>query len=175
MSGLPKMPETRQRSGVWLKASEHPQLVTVCSRVAWFMGHWSAHRRCSVRCLGELCPVCASGDPARPFTYVAVRDEAQEIRFLEISARCRRIAEELEGSDRGGVGAVLMVRKEGKARNSPIVMAFSGEEEVPEFDPWPFVNTLGQELRPMAKRIGDQGADQANPDVRSEHGRARAM
>lgn len=46
--------------------------------------------------------------------------------------------------DRNGVGVVLGIVKEGKAKNSAITMVFSGREEIDEVDPWPFVSTLGK-------------------------------
>ena len=172
--GLPADTNSTCRTSVWLKLTGATTHVCVTSKVAWFMGHWSSKRRGSVRCLGTVCPICAGGESPRPFLYVGVVDENGDARVFEIPRRSRPIAEQLEASETGGIGAQLAIRKEGKAKNSPISVVVTGWEDVKEFDIWPFVSTLGLSLEPVQEPRVEQAPNptRRNPFLEPQHFRA---
>ncbi len=146
---LPTDPERGANGNCWCRATQQTKYLHVRSQVGWFMGHWVPKMRGSCRCLGELCPICAAGSEPRPFYYIAVCEEGNEIKFLEIPRRHRKIAEQLDQSQTKGTGFKLMIQKEGKLSNSPILLDIIGFEDCDEFDVWPFVGTLGASLTPI--------------------------
>ena len=141
---LPDDPGHARRGNVWAKATNRTSYFLVHSKVTWFMGHWSAARRRSIRCGGEICALCAGGAEARPFMYVGVIDGAGERRILELNRRHRPLADMLAESPGAGIGSKLALRKEGTAKNSPITIVHVGYEDC---EPQPidaFVGTLGE-------------------------------
>lgn len=140
---LPADPTAGKRGNVWVRAHHQTEYYVVRTRVTWFLGHWSAKHRRSIRCGGDICAICAAGSEARPFLYVGVFSASKIPLVLELNRRQRPLAEELNAEPSGGVGVQLAIRKDGEARNAPIVMIRTGYEEVDEEDIDAFVATLG--------------------------------
>lgn len=141
---LPDDPGHARRGNVWAKATNRTSYFLVHSKVSWFMGHWSAVRRRSIRCGGEICALCAGGAEARPFMYVGVIDGAGERRILELNRRHRPLADQLAESPGGGIGSKLALRKEGNAKNSPITIVHVGYEDCEAQGIDAFVASLGE-------------------------------
>lgn len=172
---LPEDEGRSRRGSAWFRASTSTQYVTVRSRVAFFLGHWSPKLGGSVRCLNDLCPICAAGDPPRPFYYIAVTVGDDQLKIFEIPRRHRDLAEELDKSESGGIGFQLAILKEGKARNSPILITVCGFEESYEFDVWPFVQSLGRSLVPLGHDAVRPRAEPDSESVPNQHADSRAM
>lgn len=172
---IPAPPSNGRRGRVWIRATETTIHGVVCSRVGYFSGHWSARLRRSVRCLGDVCPVCISGEEPRPFYYIFVELDDGSRGVFEIPTRHFEFAEWLDETESGGVGVRIAIWKDGKAKNSPLNLRSEGFEEVDELDIWPFVQTLGSGL----VAVDPTGATSAPRDplksVSDGHGDARAM
>ena len=65
------------------------------------------------------------------------------------------MAEELNAEPAGGVGVQLAIRKDGEARNAPIVMIRTGYEEVDEEEIDAFVATLGAPAALVSASVPD--------------------
>jgi hypothetical protein len=131
------------RRRCWFHAASVTKYAKIRSRVGWFAGHWANGR--SARCAGsaESCSVCASGKPCEFFFYVFLEVESGEVLVWNIPRRLEDLAREMDGSENGGVGLLLAIRREGILRNSRIEAEIVGFEDVEELDIEPFVATLG--------------------------------
>lgn len=123
--------------------------------MTWFLGHWSAKHRRSIRCGGDICALCAGGGEPRPFIYVGVFSASKIPLVLELNRRQRPLAESLNAEASGGVGCQLAIRKDGEAKNAPIVMVHTGYEDVDEEDIEAFVATLGAPASLVPATVAD--------------------
>ena len=140
---LPADPTAGKRGNVWVRATHVTEYYVVRTKVTWFLGHWSARHRRSIRCGGDICALCAGGGEPRPFLYVGVFSASKIPLVLELNRRQRPLAEALNVELSGGVGCQLAIRKDGQAKNAPIVMVQTGYEECDEEDIQAFVATIG--------------------------------
>lgn len=143
---LPDSSPGKQRRNCWLRVGTVTKYVVCRSKVGWFRGHWSRKMRRSIRCAGDACPICASGETARVFTYVMVQVEGGEVLVWEIPERLYELAQELDSSLFGGPGEVLSIVREGTALNSRLHACIVGHEDCDELDINTFVSTLGMTL-----------------------------
>ena len=159
MSGersLPCDPTAGKRGNVWVRAHHQTEYYVVRTRVTWFLGHWSARHRRSIRCGGDICALCAGGTEPRPFLYVGVFSASKIPLVLELNRRQRPLAELLNNEPSGGVGCQLAIRKDGEAKNAPIVMVHTGYEEVDEENIEAFVATLGAPAALVPAAVPDE-------------------
>jgi hypothetical protein len=147
---LPESSPGKQRRNCWLRVGTITKYVVVRSKVGWFLGHWSAKLRRTIRCSGESCTICASGAEPRVFTYVFVHTEDHEVLVWEIPERLFALAQEIEQSLMQGPGCVLALSREGTAINARLSASIVGFEEVDELDITAFVETLGVTLLPAS-------------------------
>ena len=138
-----------------MRAHDQTEYYVVRTRVTWFLGHWSAKHRCSIRCGGDICAICAGGTEARPFIYVGVYSASNIPLVLELNRRHRSLAEDLNREPAGGVGCQLAIRKDGEAKNAPIVIVRTGYEEVDEASIEAFVATLGAPAALVPATVAD--------------------
>ena len=165
---LPDDPTRGRRGNVWVRATRQTEYYLVRTRVTWFLGHWSAKHRCSIRCGGDICAICASGTEARPFLYVGVWSESKIPLILELNRRHRSLAEQLNEEPGGGVGCQLAIRKDGLAKNSPVVIVITGLEECVEESVEAFVATLGRAAALVPASVPDVALpDRKRPAKRS--------
>lgn len=152
---LPADPTAGKRGNVWVRATHQTEYYVVRTRVTWFFGHWSSKHRRSIRCGGDICALCAGGGKARPFLYVGVFSASKIPLVLEFNRRQRSLADELYAEPAGGVGVQLAIRKDGLAKNAPIVMVRTGFEDVDEEDINAFVATLGASAALVPATVAD--------------------
>lgn len=145
-----------QRGNVWVRAHHQTEYYVVRTRVTWFLGHWSAKHRRSIRCGGDICAICAGGSSPRPFLYVGVWSASKIPLVLELNRRQRPLAEALNNEPSGGVGCQLAIRKDGEAKNAPIVMVHTGYEDVDEENIDAFVATLGAPASLVPATVADE-------------------
>lgn len=140
---LPTPEPRKNHRSVWFRGTAQPTYLTVRSRVGYFLGHWAPARGGSIRCDGEDCLICSSGQAARAFYYIWVELDNAEVKIFEIPERLKDIADQLYDDERDGVGVQMCVRKEGKSQNSPLAILITGRVDCEVLDIAPFVETLG--------------------------------
>lgn len=172
---LPDDPTAGKRGNVWVRASHQTEYYVVRTRVTWFLGHWSAKHRRSIRCGADICALCAAGGEPRPFLYVGVFSSSKIPLVLELNRRQRPLAEFLNDEPSGGVGCQLAIRKDGEAKNAPIVMVHTGYEEVDEENIEAFVATLGAPAALVPATVADEQLLVAQKAAKQSDSRTRAM
>lgn len=153
---LPADPTAGKRGNVWVRATHVTEYYLVRTRVTWFLGHWSGKHRRSIRCGGDICALCAGGGEPRPFLYVGVFTASKIPLVLEFNRRQRALADELHAEPSGGVGVQLAIRKDGLAKNAPIVMVRVGYSDCEEEDIQAFVATLGAPAALVPAAVPDE-------------------
>lgn len=127
----------------WLVASIRRQRVVVCSRIRHWVSHWDVTAGQSRRCGGATCLLCQLGLP-KQFRYVClVVDQSGCQRLVELRERHYGLMEILRNQQRGELGAVLVIRKTGEAKNSPVEITSTGQEQVIEQSIDRLVDSLG--------------------------------
>ena len=172
---LPKDPTAGKRGNVWVRAHHRTEYYVVRTRVTWFLGHWSAKHRRSIRCGGDICALCAAGGEPRPFLYVGVFSASKIPLVLELNRRQRPLAESLNDEPSGGVGCQLAIRKDGEAKNAPIVMVHTGYEDVDEENIDAFVATLGAPAALVSAAVPDDQLLAPSKGPEDSDSRTRAM
>ncbi len=172
---LPSDPTAGKRGNVWVRASHQTEYYVVRTRVTWFLGHWSAKHRRSIRCGGDICALCAGGGEPRPFLYIGVFSVSKIPLVLELNRRQRSLAESLNEEPAGGVGVQLAIRKDGSARNAPIVMVRTGYEECDEENIEAFVATLGAPAALVPAAVPDEQLLSPLKSAKPSDSRTRAM
>ena len=172
---LPADPTAGKRGNVWVRAVHQTEYFVVRSRVSWFFGHWSARHRRSIRCGGDICAICAGGTEPRPFVYVGVYSASKIPLILELNRRHRSLAEDLNAEPAGGVGVQLAIRKDGLAKNAPIVIVRTGYEEVAEQSIDAFVATLGAPAALVPASVPDDQLLTPSKPAKPSVERSRAM
>ena len=117
-----------------------------------------------MRCPGEGCLICESGDPPRVFMYIFVEIENGDVLVFEIPERMRALALELEGSLYEGPGCQLSIFRDGTALNSKIDARVVGFEACEELDIWSFVSTLGNRTAGQLPQDSENSASESKPE-----------
>lgn len=133
----------KQRRRCWLRASTQSKYVTTRSAVGYFIGHWSAAARRSLRCEGSGCPICASGGEPKAFMYCFVELAEGEVMVWEISPRLLDLAMEIDELAKRGIACLVQIWREGTAQNSPVSARVLDQKELDELDIVPFIDSLG--------------------------------
>lgn len=141
---LPSGERARQRRRCWFRASTSSKYVVTRSQCGYFLGHWSAKFRRSVRCSGEGCPFCASGLDPRAFVYVFVEDPRDGVMVWELGSRLFDLAVEIDEAALRGQACRIQVWREGTAVNSAVSARCLEHLALDELDISAFVNSLGK-------------------------------
>lgn len=133
----------RKKTLMFLVASTRRQRVVVVSKIRFWISHWDISVNQSRRCGGSLCWFCQMGVSSQ-YRYVClVVDQAGEQKLVELRNRHYGLMERLRNQPKGELGAVLVIKKMGEARNSPVEITATDQEQVIEQDISRLVETLG--------------------------------
>ena len=122
----------------WVILTDRRQEFLCLSEATPWVSHWDVDAGRSRKCAGARCWLCHCGVPKVLRVIILVIDDQGRERLLELRERHRPLWE-----SSSLVGARLHARKEGLAKNSPVVIARAGREEIAPRDISRLIECLG--------------------------------